>query len=50
VSFEPRLRGFGYSLATTYLVWIGLVVILYFMCRWYDRYKRGHKNWWLSYL
>jgi uncharacterized membrane protein len=50
VSFEPRLRGFGYSLATTYLVWIGLVLILYFICRWYDRYKRSHKHWWLSYL
>jgi uncharacterized membrane protein len=50
VSFEPKLRGFGYSLGATYLVWFGLVVLLYLMCRWYDRYKRSHKHWWLSYL
>jgi uncharacterized membrane protein len=50
VSFEPKLKDFGFSLATTYLVWGSLVVILYFMCKWYDHYKRTHKNWWLSYM
>jgi hypothetical protein len=50
VSFDPNLKGYGFSLGITYLVWMGLVAILYFMCKWYDRYKRSHKHWWLSYL
>ena len=50
VAFEPKLKGYGFSLGITYLVWLGLVFILYFFCRWYDRYKRNHQQWWLSYL
>jgi uncharacterized membrane protein len=50
VSFDPRLAGFGFSLGLTYLVWFGLVVVLYFLCNWYDGYKRSHKHWWLSYV
>lgn len=50
VSFEPGLTGFGYNLGIVYLVWFGLIIILYFLCRWYDDYKRSHKHWWLSYL
>jgi uncharacterized membrane protein len=51
VSFNPQLQvGFGFNLAGTYLVWLSLVLVLYFMCKWYDGYKRSHKHWWLSYL
>lgn len=50
IAFEPKLKGYGFSLGVTYLVWLGLVFILYFPCRWYDRYKRSHQQWWLSYL
>jgi uncharacterized membrane protein len=50
VSFDPKLKGYGFSLGTTYLVWFGLILILYFLCKWYDKYKRTHKQWWLSYL
>lgn len=50
VSFDPKLQGFGFSLAVTYLVWFSLVVIIYFLCKWYDRYKQTHKHWWLSYM
>jgi uncharacterized membrane protein len=47
----PWLKGYGYSLAGTYLVWILVIVLLYPLCRWYDRYKSNHKEkWWLSYL
>jgi uncharacterized membrane protein len=38
------------SLARTYLVWILVVAILYFPCRWYARYKSQNRSWWLSYL
>ena len=49
--FEPELKGYGFSLLTTYLVWIGIVLLLYPLCKWYDEYKTAHKDkWWLSYF
>ncbi len=43
--------GEGVSLTFTYLIWIGIVALLYPLCRWYDKYKIAHKEkWWLSYL
>jgi len=43
--------GEGYHLWTVYGVWIAVVIILYPLCRRYDKYKQGHKDkWWLSYL
>lgn len=51
VSFDPKLKGYGFSLGIVYIVWFSLIVILYFLCRWYDRYKRDHRQqWWLSYF
>jgi uncharacterized membrane protein len=38
------------SLLRAYLVWLGVVVVLYAPCRWYQRYKQAHTHWWLSYL
>jgi len=47
----PWLKGYGFSLAGTYLVWIVVVALLYPVCKWYDNYKTNHKEkWWLSYL
>lgn len=43
--------GYGVNLFWTYIIWLGIVFILYFPCRWYDKYKTTHKNnKWLSYL
>ena len=50
VTFDPKLRHYGFTLFETYLVWAGLVAILYFLCKWYDQYKRTRRHWWLSYL
>jgi hypothetical protein len=51
ISFEPKLKGYGFSLGVTYAVWAALIVVLYFLCKWYDGYKRSHREkWWLSYL
>lgn len=51
VSEEPKLKGYGFSLGVTYLVWVALIIVLYFLCKRYDRYKSGHREkWWLSYL
>jgi len=48
---EPKLSGYGFSLTVVYVVWISLIMVLYFLCKWYDRYKSLHKEkWWLSYL
>ena len=48
---EPQLKGYGFPLGATYLVWILVVLLLYPLCKWYDRYKTIHKDkWWLSYL
>jgi uncharacterized membrane protein len=40
----------GYNLPFVYLVWITVVVILYFPCRWYEGVKQRRKDWWLSYV
>jgi uncharacterized membrane protein len=51
VNFEPALRGYGFDLWVTYVLWILLVAGLYPLCRWYDRYKRTNpQKKWLSYV
>jgi len=42
--------GSGYSLWVVYTVWAAVIIILYFPCRWYSKYKATHKQWWLSYI
>jgi len=45
------LKGFGFNLATVYLIWIALLILLYPIFKIFDRYKQNHKDkWWLSYL
>jgi uncharacterized membrane protein len=49
--FRFTVPGEGYPLAIVYAIWIAVVVALYPLCKWYDRYKTNHKDkWWLSYL
>lgn len=41
----------GVELEIIYLVWIGVVIALYPLCRWYGKYKAAHRDIkWLSYL
>lgn len=41
----------GFNLLGVYLVWVGLIAILYPICNWYNNYKTKHKEKkWLSYL
>ena len=43
--------GYGFPLWVTYAVWVVVVLMLYPLCKWYDKYKTAHKdNKWLSYL
>jgi uncharacterized membrane protein len=51
ISYMPNLKGYGFSLGVVYLIWISVVLVLYPLCKKYDRYKSTHKDiWWLSYL
>ena len=53
LTFTPDnpLLDFGFKLSVVYLVWISVVALLYFPCRWYAKYKFSHpEKWWLSYL
>lgn len=46
-----RPAGAGISLGGVYLVWIGLVAVLYPLCNWYGRYKAAHPEiGWLRYV
>lgn len=48
---NATLINYGYSLFVVYLVWIGIIALLYFPCKKYMIYKATNKDkWWLSYL
>jgi len=48
---SPPPPGFGFNLPMIYLAWVVSIVILYFPCARYAKYKTAHKeNIWLSYL
>ena len=51
INGSPELQGYGFSLGIVYLIWIGVVLALYPLCRWYDKYKISNKDKvWPSYL
>jgi uncharacterized membrane protein len=46
--FKPP--GFGFGLPGVYAVWLFVFLVLYPLCKKYDKYKSTHHNWWLSYV
>ena len=52
VNASPQLKDYGFNLAVVYAVWLGLIMILYPLCKRFDIYKRANlaEHWWLSYL
>src|SRR6187551_3708675 len=51
INMETKLQGYGFNLWVTYVVWILVVLMLYPLCKWYEGYKRSHREkWWLSYI
>ncbi len=51
VPFLFVMPGEGVGLLMVYVVWAFVIVLLYPLCKWYDKYKTGHKEkWWLSYI
>lgn len=41
---------YHFSLWRVYGVWLAAVLITYYPCKWFGRYKQTHQQWWLSYL
>lgn len=41
---------FGVSLPVVYLIWIGVVLVLYLPCKWFAGVKQRHRSAWLSYF
>ena len=51
LKFGRPAAGSGISLPWVYGVWLGVVALMYPLCRWYGRYKINHpENKWLRYL
>ncbi len=51
VTKVEELKGYGFNLIIVYLVWIAVILLLYPLCKKFDRYKQAHKEkWYLSYL
>ncbi|HEY4290564.1 MAG TPA: heparan-alpha-glucosaminide N-acetyltransferase domain-containing protein [Puia sp.] len=52
VTGNTQLKGYGFSLTVVYLVWIGTIILLYPLCKWFDGYKRANaaQKKWLSYI
>ena len=52
VFVAPGLKDYGFNLLVVYAVWIGLILMLYPLCKWFDQYKRSHLSTqrWLSYF
>jgi uncharacterized membrane protein len=40
----------GYSLFWVYISWMAVILFLFPVCKWYNKYKSTHTDWWLSYL
>lgn len=43
-------ENYGWSLTTTYLAWVTVVIVMYPMCRMLANLKSTRRSWWLSYL
>ena len=51
IDASPSMKGYGFSLWVVYAVWIGIILLLYPLCRKFDKYKMNNREkWWLSYL
>jgi uncharacterized membrane protein len=48
--FAGQPPGYGFSLPVVYLVWLAIVTLCYFPCRWFAGVKQRNKSAWLSYL
>jgi uncharacterized membrane protein len=50
-NFGRPKAGSGLELWAVYLIWIGVVILMYPLCKWYGKYKAEHRqNKWLRYV
>jgi hypothetical protein len=42
--------GYGVNLLFIYALWLGFLLALYPLCRWFAALKQRRHDWWLSYL
>lgn len=47
---RPKDVASGLPVGAVHAIWIAVVLVLYFPCRWYWRYKASHSSRWLRYL
>ena len=47
---RPKGMESGVALWLVYLIWIGVVGLLYKPCLWFGNYKSAHPKWWLRYI
>lgn len=51
LGFDMPIPGYGFPLWVVYTVWISVILLLYPLCKRFDRYKMANKDkWWLSYF
>jgi len=48
--FRGTPDDYGHGLPFIYLIWVIVIVVLYFPCRWFAGLKQRRKDWWLSYI
>ena len=48
IGMKPQ--GYGVNLFLIYLLWLGILLALYPLCRWFAALKQRRHEWWLSYL
>ncbi|TDF35402.1 DUF1624 domain-containing protein [Alteromonadaceae bacterium M269] len=49
-TFNGFPEGYEPSMLRLYIAWIVTLVLMYFACRWFAKYKQTHDQWWLKYL
>jgi uncharacterized membrane protein len=47
---QPAPQGVGFRLWVVYLCWLGGIMLLYPLCKWFAGVKARRRDWWLSYL
>jgi len=48
--FEELPEGYGMGLVASYIFWIALIVVSYYLCRWYVGFKKGKTHPFYSYI
>lgn len=50
IDWTGPVPNMGFNLVVVYVCWIGGVLLLYPLCKWFAGLKQRRQDWWLSYL